>query len=343
MGVRPHQPSTPLCCTSGPVSRPRTCSATHESYLTHVAVSVLLLDSTLHQTLKDELGVDLQDARLLIVPCAELPGFEGLGEGEHIGGGPEGVEPGHAAAALVLEALRLMKRTPRLRCIVLECAELAPFADALRAATALPVLTTISTVSSIMDGSLASTGGRLQEWQEVWVPKVAGGYAYGSELTSEQQSRLINPEAVGQHDVSPNPRYAVRVDHMCDSLIKPPPAPPPEPPPTAPAPAPEPVEAFAEADMAIEGPGDAAVASGPAAAEAPAPEAAEPSAAEPAAARSRPPVPQPSESLDEALQLHEEAIKNHVGRRAEVEELLQPMRVMRMAYGVNSAPVFHAW
>jgi len=78
--------------------------------------------------------------RFLVVGCEDVPGF-----GEEIAAGKkidvERVTP---------EMLKLVKRElaamPTIRCILLECTELPPYADAIREATGLPVLDTITLV-----------------------------------------------------------------------------------------------------------------------------------------------------------------------------------------------------
>eukprot|EP00930_Biecheleria_cincta_P033309 TRINITY_DN23074_c0_g1_i1.p1 TRINITY_DN23074_c0_g1~~TRINITY_DN23074_c0_g1_i1.p1 ORF type:complete len:603 (-),score=103.32 TRINITY_DN23074_c0_g1_i1:293-2101(-) len=82
-------------------------------------------------------GVEVPPAQWTVVGLQDLPGFQAVTEGKQV--------PKHVVQpALVRQAKEVMARTPNLRAILLECTELPHCADALRAATGLPVFDAIT-------------------------------------------------------------------------------------------------------------------------------------------------------------------------------------------------------
>ena len=80
-----------------------------------------------------------EQKRFLVAGCEALPGFEAVAAGEAVNVGK--VEP--HMVALVQQKLQAH---PKIRAVLLECTELPPYADAIRFATELPVLDSITLV-----------------------------------------------------------------------------------------------------------------------------------------------------------------------------------------------------
>ncbi len=88
-----------------------------------------------------ECGVVSQAAqkRFIIAGCEALPGFEAVALGQKVN--VSKVQP-HVVKLVQEQA----KRQPKIRAVLLECTELPPYADAIREATNLPVLDSITLV-----------------------------------------------------------------------------------------------------------------------------------------------------------------------------------------------------
>lgn len=91
----------------------------------------------MNELIKDECGVDTQGPRFHIVGCEDVPGFEAVALGEKVD--TQMVEPG-----MVSKALWALKKFPKSRAFLLECTELPPYSDAIRAATGMPVFDAIT-------------------------------------------------------------------------------------------------------------------------------------------------------------------------------------------------------
>jgi len=94
-------------------------------------VSSLLRDSGV----KDE--ADQQ--RFIVAGCQDLPGFEAVALGEE-------VDVAKVQPHMVALVRQRVKQAPKIRAVLLECTELPPYADAIREATKLPVLDSITLV-----------------------------------------------------------------------------------------------------------------------------------------------------------------------------------------------------
>lgn len=78
--------------------------------------------------------------RFLVVGCEDVPGF-----GEEIAAGKK-IDVERVTPEMLKLVNRELAAMPTIRCILLECTELPPYADALRQATGLPVLDVITLV-----------------------------------------------------------------------------------------------------------------------------------------------------------------------------------------------------
>ena len=78
--------------------------------------------------IRDECGVDTQGERYVVVGCEDVPHFDAVAKGEKVD--TEKVQPG-----IVARAEAVLAAEPRVRAILMECTELPPYFDAVRAAT----------------------------------------------------------------------------------------------------------------------------------------------------------------------------------------------------------------
>ena len=113
------------------------------SYSAHERIAIFTANgktlAPMRQLIHDECGVDLQTegGRFIIVGCEDVPGFEAVERGEKVD--VASVTPG-----MVAKARRVVQEYPELRALLMECTELPPYSDAVRAATGLPVFDSIT-------------------------------------------------------------------------------------------------------------------------------------------------------------------------------------------------------
>ena len=134
--------------------------------------------------------------RLQIVGCQDVPGFDAVEKGEKVD--VEKVTPGMAELAL-----KTIRANQRIKCILLECTELPPYADSLKYVTGLPVYDSISTCDQYMMGFQDRPQYGLQDMVQQW-DGIRKPYSFGQNLNEDQKSRLVNhsqdPEA-NRYDV----------------------------------------------------------------------------------------------------------------------------------------------
>jgi len=111
--------------------------------------------------IRDECGVDTQQARYHIIGCEDVAGFEAVALGEKVD--VEKVMPG-----VVAKCQAALVEFPQARAILMECTELPPYSDAVRHATGLPVFDAISNCQFFMSGALDNKLFGKQNWQEDW-------------------------------------------------------------------------------------------------------------------------------------------------------------------------------
>lgn len=134
--------------------------------------------------IKDECGVDPEERRFIIVGCETVPGFEAVAEGKKVN--VQKVTPG-----MVELAKQTLIKFPKIRAILLECTELPPYADALRAATRLPVYDAITGCDFFISGAKDNVRFGLNNWQAQWDGK-QDAYTFGANLNKQERSELVN-------------------------------------------------------------------------------------------------------------------------------------------------------
>lgn len=137
--------------------------------------------------IKKECGVDTSEHRYIIVGCENVPGFGAVARGDKVD--TEKVTPG-----IVTKALEVMKEHPDLRAIMMECTELPPYSNAVRAATGLPVFDAITSCNMFMAGRFCNVNFGEQGWQQQW-DHVQEKYVFGENLSVEEKAELVNKAA----------------------------------------------------------------------------------------------------------------------------------------------------
>ena len=128
---------------------------------------------------------DLQGKkRFHIVGCEDVPGFEAVALGQKVDTAK--VEPG-----IVKKALDTLKEFPDSRCFLMECTELPPYSDAIRAATGLPVYDAITGCDFFINAFRDNKRFGANDWQHEW-DGVQDAYKFGDDLTDAQKKMLVN-------------------------------------------------------------------------------------------------------------------------------------------------------
>lgn len=134
--------------------------------------------------IKDECGVDPEERRFIMVGCENVPGFDAVAKGGK-------VNVNYVTPGIVEIAKKTLLEHPKIRCFLLECTELPPYSDAIRAATGLPVYDAITSCDFFMSGAQDNPLFGINNWQNTWDGKQAD-YKYGANLTAAAQSQLVN-------------------------------------------------------------------------------------------------------------------------------------------------------
>lgn len=129
-------------------------------------------------------GIDEKNPRFEIIGCQNVPGFEAVDEGEKVD--VDKVTPG-----IIELAKKTVIKNPKIKCILLECTELPPYADSLRYEINIPVYDSITNCDSFMSGFLDNKNFGLNNWQEDWDGE-QDEYKFGDNLSKEEKKKLIN-------------------------------------------------------------------------------------------------------------------------------------------------------
>ena len=109
----------------------------------------------------DECGLDSKEDRFIIIGCEDIPGFEAVAYGAK-------VDTAKVGPGMVNKALSVIDKYPNIRCILMECTELPPYSDAVRAATGLPVFDAITGCDLFLNSFIDNPRFGIDNWQKAW-------------------------------------------------------------------------------------------------------------------------------------------------------------------------------
>jgi len=139
--------------------------------------------------IKDECNIDPNDKRLVIVGCEDVAGFEAVAAGAKVD--TLKVQPG-----MVKKCRDTIRKHPNIRAILMECTELPPYSDALRAATGLPVFDAITGCDFFIRGRLDNPNVGLNDWQGKWDGQ-QDVYKFGMNIAAGDVKSIVNQDAIG--------------------------------------------------------------------------------------------------------------------------------------------------
>jgi len=134
--------------------------------------------------IKDECGVDTEERRYVMVGCQDIEGFEQVALGGKVD--VEKVTPG-----MVKKANETLRAHPKIRAFLMECTELGPYSDAIRAATRLPVYDAITSCDFFIAGRMDNERFGINNWQNAWDGQQAA-YQFGANLDAGDRAKLVN-------------------------------------------------------------------------------------------------------------------------------------------------------
>jgi hypothetical protein len=153
----------------------------------------------MHDVVKDECGVEWNESRYVLVGCEDVPGFEAVAHGTEVD--LQKVMPG-----IVSKAKQVIAEHPDVHAFLMECTQLPPFSDDVRAATGLPVYDAITSIDILMAGFVDNPRFGLNSWRKSFDGKHELGalcrrrrktWNLGDCLEPEEKKRLVNlPKAV---------------------------------------------------------------------------------------------------------------------------------------------------
>jgi len=141
----------------------------------------------MRELVKEECHIDTEDKRLIVVGCEDVPGFEAVALGEKVP--VADVMPG-----MVAKAKKSLEENPQICGFLLECTELPPYSDAIRAATGLPVFDSITCADFYMRTRMDNPLVGLDDWQKDW-DGIQEKYKFGQNLTAEDKAKVVNQGA----------------------------------------------------------------------------------------------------------------------------------------------------
>jgi len=135
------------------------------------------------EVLLNKCGFDVVDTRFVIRGCQDVPGFDAVAKGDKVD--VEKVTPG-----VVTMTRDILTQEPYIRAIILECTELPPYADALRAATDLPVFDAITCADFFISSRKDNPRFGLNQWQNDW-DGIQDEYSLGANLSQADHDRVL--------------------------------------------------------------------------------------------------------------------------------------------------------
>lgn len=137
-------------------------------------------------TLLTHCGFDVNDERFVIVGCQDVPGFDAVAKGE-------AVDVPFVTPGIVALTKGFLKKHTSIRTILLECTELPPYADALRAAFKIPVFDAITCADFFINAFQDNPRFGLNNWQSNFDGHVEmGGSSKGSQSRDAMSFVLRN-------------------------------------------------------------------------------------------------------------------------------------------------------
>lgn len=167
---------------------PAVTAATHDQELIAVLTANGKTLEPMRDLIKRECNIDTEDKRLVIVGCEDCPGFEAVALGEKVD--VPSVLPG-----IVKKTQEVIKHNPMIRAILLECTELPPYADALRAATGLPVFDAITNCDYFIRARMDNPLVGKNDWQQEWDCEQEE-YHFGQNLDAGDRAKIVNKAAL---------------------------------------------------------------------------------------------------------------------------------------------------
>lgn len=132
--------------------------------------------------LLDQCGFEVDSKRFLIRGCQDLPGFDAVAKGEQ-------VDVNLVQPAMVKMTMDILEKNENIRAILLECTELPPYADALRAKTGLPVWDAITGCDFYINAYKDNPRFGINDWQEEW-DEEQEEYEFGKNLIQTDKEQL---------------------------------------------------------------------------------------------------------------------------------------------------------
>lgn len=127
-------------------------------------------------------GFQVDAKRFMIKGCQDLPGFDAVAKGEE-------VDVNKVQPHIVKLVMDLLAKNEAIRCILLECTELPPYADAIRAATGLPVWDAITGCDFYINAYKDNPRFGINDWQGEW-DGVQDEYSFGANLIESDKTKL---------------------------------------------------------------------------------------------------------------------------------------------------------
>lgn len=146
------------------------------------------------ETLLKHAGFDVTQKKFLIVGCQDVPGFDAVAKGEEV---PLNVvQPG-----IVKKCQDLIARKDNIVAFILECTELPPYADAIRASTGLPVWDAITAADFYISAFQDNPRFGVNDWQDAW-DGVHETYHFGDNTIASDQAKISHLHKGKEADVS---------------------------------------------------------------------------------------------------------------------------------------------
>ena len=142
----------------------------------------------MYDLISTECAVQPADARFVIVGCQDVAGFEAVAAGGKVD--VAAVTPG-----IVAKAKATLAEHPTIRAILMECTELPPYSDAVRAATNLPVFDAITVCDLFINGCVDNPRFGIDDWEAYRNSKIAKSKAEPLAVADETAPLSLDPVA----------------------------------------------------------------------------------------------------------------------------------------------------